>query len=183
MMSCALCSKWQHILCHNKRDQVAGHPPRNWDSVEFICQRCRTYQLDRSGTHSMLTAKQQALQYSNTLQATALYMIPDTLQPSNSLLRGLQEDSPYDYRPNGVGQSNTRGHFSSSTLSSTSNIYDAPLASTPQIISSNHYQPTEHSFSSSAQKAYRADSHTVNHVAVTSYKPQVLTSNIELHVG
>ena len=149
MMSCALCSKWQHILCHNKRDQAAGHPTRNWDSVEFICQRCRAYQLVGSGVDSL---QQQTLQHSDTLQAAALYTIPDTRQPSGSFPRGQEGPfrGSYDRRPNGVGQSlSAQGHFLSSTLFSTSDIYDPPSASTPRQIS----------FSSSTQKAYRADSH------------------------
>ena len=130
-MSCALCSKWQHILCHNKRDQAAGHPTRNWDSVEFICQRCRAYQLDGSGADS-LTIKQRTLQHSDTL-AAALYTIPDTRQPSGAFPRG--QEGPFR---------------------------DPTSASTPrQMISFNHYQPTEDGFSSSTQKAYRADSHPV----------------------
>jgi hypothetical protein len=165
MMSCAMCSKWQHILCHNKRDQAAGHPTRNWDSVEFICQRCRAYQLDRSGADSMLTTKQPTLQQSDTLQAAALYTMPDTLQPSGSFPRGHEGPfrGSYDRRPNGVDQSlSAQGHFLSSALFSTSDIYDPPSASTPrQMISFNHYQPTEDGFSSSTQKAYRADSHPV----------------------
>ena len=166
MMSCALCSKWQHILCHNKRDQAEGHPTRNWDSVEFICQRCRAYQLDGSSANSVLTTKQRTLQYSDTLQAAALYTIPDTRQPSGSFPRGQEGPfrGSYDRRPNGVGQSlSTQGHFLSSTLFSTSDIYDPPSASTPRqkMISFNHYQPTEDGFSSSTQKAYRADSHPV----------------------
>ena len=99
MMSCALCSKWQHILCHNKRDQAAGHPARNWDSVEFICQRCRAYQLDGSGADSV--------------QAAALYTIPGTRQPSGSFPRGQEGPfrGSYDRRPNGVDQSlSAQGH-------------------------------------------------------------------------
>jgi hypothetical protein len=163
MMSCALCSKWQHILCHNKRDQAAGHPTRNWDSVEFICQRCRDYQLDGSGADS-LTTKQRSMQRSGTLQA-ALYTIPDARRPSGSFQRGA--DGPfrgsYDRRPNGMDQSlSAQGHFLSPALFPASDIYDPPLASTPrQMVSFNHYQPTEDGFSSSSQKAYRADSHHV----------------------
>jgi hypothetical protein len=162
-MSCALCSKWQHILCHNKRDQAAGHPTRNWESSEFICQRCRADQLDGSGADSVLTTKQQ-LQHSlaDTLQAAALYTIPDTRQPSGSSPRG-QEGPFRDRRPNGAGQSlSAQGHFLSSTLFSTSDICDPPSSSTPrQMISFNHYQPTEDGSSSSTQKAYRADLHPV----------------------
>lgn len=160
MMSCALCSKWQHILCHNKRDQAAGHPTRNWDSVEFICQRCLAYQLDGSGADS-LTTRQRTLQHSDTLQAAALHTIPDTPQPSGSFPRGLE--GSFRRRPNGMGHSlSAQGHFLSSALFSTSDIYEPPSASTPrQMISFNHYQPTEEGFSPSTQKTYRADSHPV----------------------
>lgn len=47
MMSCGLCSKWQHIACHDRTDQEAGRRPRNWDVVEFFCLRCRAH---RAGT-------------------------------------------------------------------------------------------------------------------------------------
>ena len=163
MMSCALCSKWQHILCHNKRDQAAGHPTRNWDSVEFICQRCRAYQLDGSGADSVLTTTgKQRTQHSDTLQATALYTIPDTRQPSGSFPQGQESPLPsrgsYDRQPNGAGQSlSAQGQFLSSTLFSTSDIAPTPR----QMISFNHYRPNEDGFSSSTQKAYRADSHPV----------------------
>lgn len=39
-MSCGRCSVWQHITCHNLVDEKAGRPPRNWESVDFICRRC-----------------------------------------------------------------------------------------------------------------------------------------------
>lgn len=42
MMSCGICSKWQHISCHDNADLRAGRPKRNWDAEEFICQRCRS---------------------------------------------------------------------------------------------------------------------------------------------
>ena len=149
MMSCALCSKWQHILCHNKRDQAAGHAMRNWDSVEFICQRCRAYQLDKSGADSIST-EQWTLQHSDTLP-----------QPSGAQVGPFR--GSYDRRPNGVGQSlSAQGHFFSSALFPSSDIYDPPSASAPrQMISFNHFHPTEDGFSSSTQKAYRANSHPV----------------------
>lgn len=42
MMSCGICSKWQHIYCHDAADQRTGRPKRNWDIEEFVCQRCRS---------------------------------------------------------------------------------------------------------------------------------------------
>lgn len=43
MMSCGLCSKWQHIACHDRADQQAGRSRRNWDVVEFFCLKCRAH--------------------------------------------------------------------------------------------------------------------------------------------
>lgn len=42
IMCCGRCSKWQHIMCHDRHDAVAGLPKRNWDAEDFICKRCRT---------------------------------------------------------------------------------------------------------------------------------------------
>ncbi len=42
MVSCGVCSRWQHITCHDSADRNAGFPPRNWDTQQFCCQRCRT---------------------------------------------------------------------------------------------------------------------------------------------
>lgn len=43
MMSCGLCSKWQHIACHDHADQQVGRRRRNWDVVEFFCLKCRAH--------------------------------------------------------------------------------------------------------------------------------------------
>ncbi|KAJ8072581.1 hypothetical protein PM082_016140 [Marasmius tenuissimus] len=42
LMSCGKCFKWQHIACHDKADQRAGMPKRNWEEVEFFCRQCRS---------------------------------------------------------------------------------------------------------------------------------------------
>jgi hypothetical protein len=39
-MCCGRCSKWQHIMCHDRHDAAAGRPKRNWDAEDFICKRC-----------------------------------------------------------------------------------------------------------------------------------------------
>ena len=40
MMCCSVCSKWQHISCHDGADLRAGRPQRNWDVEDFVCRRC-----------------------------------------------------------------------------------------------------------------------------------------------
>ncbi|OJA10917.1 hypothetical protein AZE42_08233 [Rhizopogon vesiculosus] len=42
IMCCGRCSKWQHIICHDRHDAAAGRPKRNWDAEDFICKRCCT---------------------------------------------------------------------------------------------------------------------------------------------
>jgi hypothetical protein len=42
MMCCGICCKWQHIACHDGADIQAGRTKKNWDDVEFFCQRCRS---------------------------------------------------------------------------------------------------------------------------------------------
>ncbi|KAG7089650.1 hypothetical protein E1B28_011312 [Marasmius oreades] len=42
LMCCGKCAKWQHIPCHDKADERAGLPGRNWEEVEFVCRKCRS---------------------------------------------------------------------------------------------------------------------------------------------
>ncbi|OCB85271.1 hypothetical protein A7U60_g7576 [Sanghuangporus baumii] len=44
LMSCGRCNKWQHIPCHDAVDRKARRPVRNWDTVDFFCNRCRSTQ-------------------------------------------------------------------------------------------------------------------------------------------
>ncbi|KAL1745390.1 hypothetical protein HDZ31DRAFT_63138 [Schizophyllum fasciatum] len=41
MMCCGSCSRWQHIACHDRIDLAAGRPKRDWNTVDFVCKRCR----------------------------------------------------------------------------------------------------------------------------------------------
>jgi hypothetical protein len=40
-MCCGSCNIWQHIPCHEEIDRRDGRPPRDWESEEFYCSRCR----------------------------------------------------------------------------------------------------------------------------------------------
>ncbi|KAH9925531.1 uncharacterized protein B0H18DRAFT_1008850 [Fomitopsis serialis] len=41
MVSCGMCSKWQHIGCHDMADQRMSRPRRDWERQQFYCQQCR----------------------------------------------------------------------------------------------------------------------------------------------
>ncbi|KAF9533716.1 hypothetical protein CPB83DRAFT_405954 [Crepidotus variabilis] len=58
MMSCGICSRWQHIQCHDRADRDAGRPRRNWKSEDFVCGRCRATQRMQYNEHPSLLARQ-----------------------------------------------------------------------------------------------------------------------------
>ena len=66
MMSCGICSKWQHIPCHDSADLRAGRRKRNWDNEEFICQRCLSRKSQKYD--SSYQSKQYQTQSSGRIQ-------------------------------------------------------------------------------------------------------------------
>lgn len=60
MMSCGMCSKWQHITCHDRADAHAGRKRRNWDDVEFFCLQCRSKKVGVGGTDSRVNQHPQS---------------------------------------------------------------------------------------------------------------------------
>lgn len=66
MMSCGICSKWQHISCHDNADLLAGRRKRNWDIEEFICQHCRPQKY--SSSHQQYPSRQYSTAHSHAQQ-------------------------------------------------------------------------------------------------------------------
>lgn len=56
-MCCGKCGVWQHIACHDSVDKRAGRPLRNWESVEFTCQKChlRQFAPTNGSSHTAIT--------------------------------------------------------------------------------------------------------------------------------
>ncbi|KAG9016640.1 hypothetical protein FRB90_002707 [Tulasnella sp. 427] len=46
--ACEKCGKWQHTECHDKADEQAGVPRRDWKNVEFYCKSCQKRQARKS---------------------------------------------------------------------------------------------------------------------------------------
>ena len=157
MMSCGMCSKWQHITCHDEADQRAGRRRRNWDQVEFICLRCRTIRdaafRARSGfesAHQGCTPSQidtyvpQLNGHPSTVSGTMQQPYPVNGSAASMQLRDYQ----------GATMSNMRSaapvpqqvvHHLHSRLLQRQHEHGPPISFT-------HYQPQQRGFSSSAQQ-------------------------------
>ncbi|KAJ2929378.1 hypothetical protein H1R20_g7729, partial [Candolleomyces eurysporus] len=142
MMSCGSCSKWQHIQCHDKRDRALGRPKRDWDRIEFFCQRCfalRSNSLQRANgtSHYPLPQVQPTMPYAQSWQSQALYNPKTHGYPA-------QETSNYAH-PQAYLAPTSSLRSSYPTQSAYANAYST------NPISFNHYQPQERSFASDSR--------------------------------
>ena len=143
MMSCGSCSKWQHIQCHDKRDRALGRPKRDWDRIEFFCQRClalRNNSLQRANGTSHYPSQhvQPTMPYAQSWQSQALYNPKTHGYPA-------QETSNYAHPQSYLAPtSSLRSSYPSQ--SAYSNAYST------NPISFNHYQPQERSFASDSRE-------------------------------
>jgi hypothetical protein len=149
MMSCGVCSKWQHIQCHNRADRLAGRPRRNWNSEEFICSRCRAAQQVQYNNHQSPRSKPVSLQ--NVRLPPFQGHAPSQLNPpsgsssiyhqdyrnSSHYLSGYNNPLMQNHsgRPN--GQQYPNGQYPSSLAGHS-------------VLSFSHYQPAQHAFLPSA---------------------------------
>jgi len=154
MVSCGICSRWQHIQCHDRADRAAGHPRRIWKFEEFICSQCRASQRVQYN-NNLSSSTKQALSIPITKQSPSTYapqvqcygasqpVMPTIIGaghppncPSESHYLSGHRDSA---QPNSPMKSN--GHQSLNTQYSSG-------SSTP--LSFSHYQPAQHSFLTAA---------------------------------
>ncbi|WFD43263.1 DNA-directed RNA polymerase [Malassezia psittaci] len=43
VVACEQCGVWQHTDCWNRQDQAYGRMPRDWDTDDFVCSRCKNH--------------------------------------------------------------------------------------------------------------------------------------------
>ena len=185
MMSCGRCSKWQHIFCHDRADQAAGRPRRNWDSVDFICKSCRLSQ-QRSRNYPIAT-KQPLSSDIPQMHAYRPYspQLPMHHSPVASAHSPSYKDpAPQSFyvRPSNGQQLNMQSRYSAGPSSSHVVSPHRPA------IAFSHYQPAAHGFSPGVHKSY-PDAHysynypnqPYNQVVPPPYKPQVCQRFRHLH--
>ncbi|CAE6528961.1 unnamed protein product [Rhizoctonia solani] len=40
LVKCESCGRWSHTFCHDRADELAGNPKRDWSLTEFTCRVC-----------------------------------------------------------------------------------------------------------------------------------------------
>lgn len=100
LMCCEVCTKWQHIRCHDQADFISGRPRRDWDSEEFVCGSCKTYTKERM-SHQRLRDKpleqpsrlQPQSSSANCTHLSKLQLRPSYQHPQSSY--SLHPQQPY----------------------------------------------------------------------------------------
>ncbi|KAF9048495.1 hypothetical protein BJ165DRAFT_1023939 [Panaeolus papilionaceus] len=152
LMSCGKCSKWQHIRCHDRADQLAGRPRRNWDVVDFICLKCRGIpQSSNQPRHNG---------YATTYaQPTVPVHIPPIQSPHHQNYHHPHASSSLQsVVHNGYSQHSRYGdaHQMYSQPHQPIHMQSAPHYGQPprQTISFSHYQPSNQAFSPNTHRGY-----------------------------
>lgn len=144
MMSCGACARWQHIICHDRADQHVGRPKRDWDVVEFFCQRCRSKRFQQ-GYHTPYTPQ------------TPIYSPPvhhvfspqkQIMLPRESGGRSQYVRSRYDTAH--IGSQPQYPHNTSPGFQ-----IQQPPSQTRAPISFSHYQPQDRGFSSTSKVPFQ----------------------------
>ena len=153
MVSCGICSRWQHIRCHNQDDARAGRPARNWDDQPFYCRRCKPVAEQRlaNGTrhsggaerrnHGSRSHHSQSHSLAQSQKAspsvTPYYPYPQTSDPRYSLPASQAGGSAYGLPHSPVHSNNVPQPNS------------AYSRRAPGTIAFSHYQPDQHGFTRS----------------------------------
>ncbi|KAF9243566.1 hypothetical protein BU15DRAFT_42854 [Melanogaster broomeanus] len=143
IMSCGVCAKWQHIICHDKQDAAAGRPQRNWDTEDFICQQCRLRKPRSSSSSSSSFLSGAVNNTRGYVSGTQPYNSQPESYPRNYSNSAYYHDAPlsgrYPYEPQSDVRTSAPLHTSQSYL--------------PQSRSGGvtfaHYQPQQGGFSTS----------------------------------
>ncbi|KAG9315126.1 hypothetical protein JVU11DRAFT_4249 [Chiua virens] len=141
LLSCGMCGKWQHIVCHDKQDSIVGRPKRNWDAEDFLCRQCLANSKNLSSSSSAdllsLGINNKKIQASSS----AAHSTQPSIHP-----RSYSNDSYYQ-----DSQSNAKYSRNHPDLQTT--IPPSSHSYTPQASSAGatfaHYQPQHGGFSTS----------------------------------
>lgn len=152
-MSCGKCGKWQHISCHDAADDRTGRKRRNWDVVDFFCQRCRGQAQGSNGwqyEHPVLHPSSMASTYltSSGLMPTMYPNGYSQIPESRPAVNGQKTQVNYVY-PNIPPRGVADGQFRNAGVSSPVGQNPAPprpSSSSASSVTFAHYQPLQRGF-------------------------------------
>ncbi|KAG8954269.1 hypothetical protein FRC04_000494 [Tulasnella sp. 424] len=112
--ACERCAKWQHTECHDKADDQAGRPRRDWSKVEFLCKSCQKRKPRKSAAEGN-KAKAKPATNGNPIQLqTAPHPVPQIhphppYHPYTNGHYAPPPPQPYPQPPQGADPNNIRG--------------------------------------------------------------------------
>ncbi|KAF5367052.1 hypothetical protein D9758_004057 [Tetrapyrgos nigripes] len=156
MMCCGMCSKWQHIACHDRADELAGRMRRDWKKFDFYCLRCRERAaVNGSGGHHqqpVLLHPANSRPSPRQPSATSNGVTSSYMQMSYGQSSSSPHASGSPQLPNGYADYTAKAYQTMSDIrSSNASNSQLPYSVNPTMkqISFSHYQPQQHGFSSS----------------------------------
>ncbi|KAJ7573893.1 hypothetical protein C8J56DRAFT_1173207 [Mycena floridula] len=151
IMCCEMCSKWQHMSCHDQADDQAGRPRRNWELVEFLCRECRLRKA-ASGYHQPQSSQNPylALRVPPASGSHNPYMSSPGSHPGKSYpapVSDLRSAPPAvkpiafsHYQPHQRGFASTpQGHYGSNTMNGHYSQETSVQGWNPTIANQNAY--------------------------------------------
>ncbi|CAE7146232.1 unnamed protein product [Rhizoctonia solani] len=82
LVKCESCGRWSHTYCHDRADELAGNPKRDWSSTDFTCRVCSN------------TARQAAVNGVTTLTKMSNGVAPAAAVPTATQVNGVQTGVP-----------------------------------------------------------------------------------------
>ena len=151
MVSCGMCSKWQHIGCHDMADQRLGRPRRDWERQQFYCQPCRN-RLPNNGNyiasnHQRYAAPQPSAHSSSWSQAA----VDPSIHPQKAIAtpQAYYRDALPGSQPSYGSRPGSNGMQFRSAAYPSQDIPPQPgYTRTQNGLTFSHYQPENRAFTS-----------------------------------
>ena len=151
MVSCGMCSKWQHIGCHDMADQRLGRPRRDWERQQFYCQPCRTRLPNNvnyiASNHQRYAAPQPSAHSSSWSQAA----MDPSIHPQKSIAtpQAYYRDALPGSQPGYGSRPGSNGMQFRSAAYPAQDIPPQPgYTRTQNGLTFSHYQPENRAFTS-----------------------------------
>ncbi|KAI0723682.1 hypothetical protein C8Q72DRAFT_981055 [Fomitopsis betulina] len=174
MVSCGMCSRWQHIGCHDLADQRMGRPRRDWERQQFYCHPCRA-RLPTSANyiaskHQRYAAPQPSAHSSSWSQAAADPSIHP--QKSTATPQAYYRDPLPGSQPGYGSGTNSNGMQFRSAAYPAQDIPPQPgYTRTQNGLTFSHYQPENRAFTSIRSSQQGTASPPIGHGWGNGYAP------------
>ncbi|KAH9838790.1 uncharacterized protein C8Q71DRAFT_833159 [Rhodofomes roseus] len=169
MVSCGMCSKWQHIGCHDLADQRLGRPRRDWERQQFYCQPCRTRASNGTSyiasNHQRYPVPQSHHSQSSSWSQAA---VDPSIHPQKSVVapQAYYRDPP---RPQSSYAAGNGADFNHTSYPRQDAALQPGYTRTQNGLTFSHYQPENRAFTSIRNSQQGTPSPPIGHGWTNGY--------------